>query len=268
MVGRTPDRDKSAQSVGEGPTDSAELQIVLVSETSQTETHVYQRKRLTALERLRVRAWAPRRIRAASRFEARNSSAGDRGIPTAGGEKYAGGISKSIDTIKVYVYLDTDDGAAIDRVLESTDELIGLLGYDGPSDVRTERGSFIRRSEAKIDHRLEYAEVASRLASLQKLAEQYGNDDKQAQVDKQVAEVFSKLIEAIRDVPEACITAGSTLLLKYQVGGQPKIVGRRLTPREVYALEKHPEIQNEPSKTIAALAMAVERITASEKTPG
>lgn len=165
-----------------------------------------------------------------------------------------------IDHFGVYVYLDTDDSEKINQVVSCTDELIDLLGYVGPLDVKIERGSFIRISKATKKHRLKSSDVKVALINLEKLLELYSLDDKQAQVDAKFADVFSRLIDALKDVPSACIRAGSTLILKYETDGHPVIQGRKLTPLEICALEMYPEIQREPSNTIAALAMAVEKI--------
>ena len=135
-----------------------------------------------------------------------------------------------------------------------------MLGFDGPLDVRINRGSWIRKSTARIKSGLTSSEVRARLAQLEQVAELYAIDDKQAQVDAKFASTVSLLIESLKDVPSACVRAGSTLIIKYEIDGKSVIQSRKLTESEAQALEKYPEMQNDPSNLMGVLAMAVERI--------
>lgn len=167
---------------------------------------------------------------------------------------------RAIEEIQVYIYLDTDDEQKINQIVGYTDQLVELLGFAGPIDTKVERGSFIRGSKAKIKNGLTSAEMKEKLASLERIIELYGLDVKQAQVDAQFAGVIVGLLAALKDLPNACIRAGSTLILKYEADGRPVVLSRQLTSLEIRALEKYPEVQKVPSNTIAALAMAVEKL--------
>jgi hypothetical protein len=172
--------------------------------------------------------------------------------------------NEGLDDLSVHIYLDTKDDEKIRQIIADTDRLVDLLGFDGPLEARIERGSIIRRSKATIKDGLTSSEVKARLANLEQALVLYGIDDKQAQVDAKFANVISALIEALKDVPNACIRAGSTFIIKYDNNGCPVLQNRKLTEIEIRALERYPEIQNDPRNAIAAIAMAIEKLEGSD----
>lgn len=159
----------------------------------------------------------------------------------------------------VYVYIDSGDEEQIQKIVNFTDELLGLLGFGSPLDIRVERGSFIRMSRVRRVKGDVTSEVRNRQASLERVAMLYAVDEKQAQVDAKFAAVVGGLVDALKDVPNACIRAGATLLIKYEDGGRQFIQSRKLTDDEIRALERYPEIQNDPRRVLLALAMAVDK---------
>lgn len=169
------------------------------------------------------------------------------------------------DELHVYIYIDTDDDEKIGKIEALTDELVDLLGFDGPLDSRSERGSWIRKSTARIKDGLTSSDVRVRIANLEQMAALYAVDDKQAQVDSKFADVLFRLIDSLKDVPSGCIRAGSTLLVKYEVNGRSIIQSRKLTASETRALEKYPEMQNDPVTLMGALALAVGRLEEESK---
>ena len=169
------------------------------------------------------------------------------------------------DRLYVYIYVDTNDISKIRKIAGLTDELVDMLGFNGPLDIEINRGSWIRKSTARVKRGLTSSDVKARLAHLEQAAELYAIDDKQAQVDAKFASTLSLLIESLKEVPSACVRAGSTLIIKYEINGKAVVQSRKLTERETQALEKYPEIQNDPSNLMGALAMAVEQITEASR---
>ena len=167
--------------------------------------------------------------------------------PKAGGE------------ISVAVYADGSDDANT-RLLAAVDNLVAALGYDGPSDVTTETGSIFRRSVAKAQQALSSDALEQRLHKVERALEIEYLDLKQAEVDGREAEAIATLIAALNNVPRGCARAGSILLIKYPVNGEPAIFTRNLSQLELRALEQYPEIQTRPETALQALAMALENL--------
>jgi hypothetical protein len=160
--------------------------------------------------------------------------------------------------ISVFTFLETDDSHAINRVVDSLDHLVEILGYEGPYDVETDRGSFIRRSRALLLRGLSSREVRERLVKVERALELAGLDARQAEVDIKTAEAVAKLLAALKDVDRAVARAGSVLLIKYPTPQGSVVLTRTLSQLEVRALERYPEIQLNPENTLKALVAAVD----------
>lgn len=189
-----------------------------------------------------------------------------RGGATRGKMRKRGSSGKTAEerptatSLSVSIFLDTEDQGVIEQVLLTVDEIVDFLGYQDRTEIKYEHGSFIQQSRAKIKAFFYSPEVSDRAIKFERALELATLDIKQAEVDKRAGEVAAGLIEALKDVPNACIRAGSTVLIKYAVDGTPVIRSRQLSQLEIRAWEKYPEIQNEPSKFLETLALAVESI--------
>lgn len=170
--------------------------------------------------------------------------------------------------LNVSIFLEANDGEVIEHAVNAVDGLVDYMGYDGPFAIETESGSFLRRSFAAAKKSLTSTEVADRLTKVERALELYTIDAKQIEVDEKAARVVADLMSALKDVPSACIRAGSTLLIKYEQGGRPVVLSRQLSQLEIRAWERFPEIQKEPSKAIEALGLAVEGLDEPEAKSG
>jgi hypothetical protein len=164
------------------------------------------------------------------------------------------------DVISVDAYLDTDDMTAARRVLDALDELAGLLGYEIPTDEEIHRGSFWRSAKAALHRGFAHDEVRNRLIKVERALELVGIEERQASVDVKTAEAVEKLISGLQDIPQACMRAGSLLLVKYQDHQGPVLLVRSMSQLEVRAFERFPEIQQDPRATIEALATAISNL--------
>jgi hypothetical protein len=165
--------------------------------------------------------------------------------------------------ISVFAYLDTDDKKIVSQISAHLDELVDILGYEGPHDVEVDRGSFIRRSRAFLLRGLSSSEVRERLVKVERALELVGLDVRQAEVDVKTADAVAKLLTALNDIDRAVVRAGSVLLIKYATPQGPVVLTRTLSQLEIRALEKYPEIQLNPEHTLRALATAVDTLITS-----
>jgi hypothetical protein len=79
----------------------------------------------------------------------------------------------------------------------------------------------------------------------------------QAEVGSREGETVANLVKALEGVPAACITVGALAILKFEVDGQPRFHARRLSAREMQALERFPDLHKHPEKFFESLADAV-----------
>lgn len=165
--------------------------------------------------------------------------------------------------ISVAVYVDAKEEDVSNRVITAVDQLVEAMGYDGPLDEEIERGSIFRRSRAKAKQVLTSPELQARLVKIERAIELAGLELNQAQVDQREADAVARLLSELRDVPRACVRAGSVVVAKFTTPDGPVIVARTLSQVEIRALEQFPEVQRHPENLLEALAIAVENLSAS-----
>jgi hypothetical protein len=180
------------------------------------------------------------------------------GIPVPEGRAgSAGRDAAGVTEIAVDIYLDTDDRDVAARVFDATDSLVRLLGFDGPFDEQVSYGSIFRRATAVARQAVTNEELLARLIKAERALELRYLERTQAEVDVKQAEAAQRLIGSLAEVPQACLRAGSLLLLKYQDAMGPVVLCRTLSQLELHALERYPEIQKNPRHVLDALATAV-----------
>jgi DNA-binding response OmpR family regulator len=158
--------------------------------------------------------------------------------------------------IAVQIYLDTNDNAAARRVFALVDALAGLAGMRPPYDETIRLGSFWRTAKTTFQRGLASDAVITRLCKVERAIELTYLDTRQSQVDATEAAAAADLFTALADVPRACIRLGSIFLVKYTDPEGPVIHCRNLSPLEMRALDRYPEIQTNPELALEALALA------------
>ena len=118
-------------------------------------------------------------------------------------------------------------------------------------------GSFFRRARAVATEAATSQELRERFIQLEHVIALNSLDSKQAAVNVGEAEAARKLIESIADVPQACLRLGSLLVVKYQDAGGPVLLTKNLSQPEMHALDRSPEILENPRQALDALADAV-----------
>ena len=159
--------------------------------------------------------------------------------------------------IPVGIYLDTDDEATIEQVVQLVDLLVSQLGYEGPLRVTHEHGSFIRYSWAKVKQVLTSDDVKELVGKTEQALQARYLESYRADVDNTIADTIAKLLVALEGAPNACICAGSVLLIKYAGSEGPIILTKHLSPSELGALERFPGIQQDPRRVLESLAIAL-----------
>ncbi|XVU30737.1 hypothetical protein ACQPZJ_24305 [Actinoplanes sp. CA-054009] len=175
----------------------------------------------------------------------------------AGRSGHAGTPTGDVDVPAAVVnaYLATSDEGVARRVFAALDAVAAALGYDRVDEIEVRRGSFWRRARGFASRLRTSEELSSRLIKVERAVELAHLDGRQADINEKEANAVTQLIQSLENVPDACLQVGSLLIIKQtQANGSPTLFSRRLSPMEMRALERYPEIQGNPSKVPAALA--------------
>lgn len=183
-------------------------------------------------------------------------------VPVIGGAVSRKAKLPPMPDLTVDMYLDTDDAVTVAKVIKATQRIANELGYETPRITEVERGSFFARFLAAWKGTKGQKARAFSVEKGKELAqelEQYGRlhiQDKQADVDQKNVSSAVELITATADIPRAAIKTGAVLFLKYPgPDGQPVIISRTLSTREMAIYEKTPTLGQDPSKLEENLAI-------------
>jgi CspA family cold shock protein len=161
------------------------------------------------------------------------------------------------NSMAVTAWLDTSDAVTARKVFDAMDDLVEMLGYHRPTEETIQRGSVWRQATAWLKKTVESDEVNGRLIKVERALELQHLDSKQAEVDSKIGETVGQLIASLEEIPQACLRAGSILLIKYQDERGPILLMRSLSQLEIRAFERYPEIQMRPREALERLGTAV-----------
>lgn len=108
-------------------------------------------------------------------------------------------------------------------------------------------------------------EVAQRLARLERALELKALDSQQAGVDRDEAESAARLIEALRDTPEAVMRMGSLLVIKVTGPGGARVVARTLTTDEMIAVNQKPSLLESPQDLLDLIGSGALHSSANDR---
>jgi hypothetical protein len=163
---------------------------------------------------------------------------------------------------EITIYLDVFDNDAVARVEGACFALSGLLGYDGFELIEYHRASIWERLRGKTNEAASSDVVRRHASEIDQALSNLIVGKQQVEVDGQAAEVIATLTASVSDVANACIRAGSVMLVKFTPPGsdQASLLIRSLSPLELRALEQNPGIQRDPASAIEMLAVTVQAL--------
>jgi hypothetical protein len=100
------------------------------------------------------------------------------------------------------------------------------------------------------------------MAKVQRAIDMHLLHQRQAEINSKEGKTVAELFAALEEVPSACITIGSLVVLKYQVNGTTQLGARQLTDEEIKAVERYPDLHLRPDRFFEGLAEAVACIRA------
>jgi hypothetical protein len=172
------------------------------------------------------------------------------------------------DSMQLAIYADVgEDTEEWRRLFSAGEEVAEALGYARESTLPTEYGSVFQRAFWK---RIATSDEARQYEAMlqQALGLKVAMLD-QAEYDSKQAAAAAGLITSVAAVPTACVKVGSLLLIKYAdpPNGDPVVLVRSLSSREVQALDHYPAMLKNPHTVLDALNMAIAASEPPEITP-
>ncbi|KFL88499.1 hypothetical protein AmDm5_2501 [Acetobacter malorum] len=156
--------------------------------------------------------------------------------------------------VPLRVYLSDTPGSAVEDTSRAINDLLEAYGFEVTDDFPPIHGSWFKRWFAKSKDVLTQPEVAERLQKVERAVELKGLDIPQAEIDAKKADAVSKLMDSVKDVPNAAIQVGSILLIKINTPAGPSIQVRTLTQAELILLENNQKLLASPENIMERLS--------------
>lgn len=156
----------------------------------------------------------------------------------------------------VEIYLDSNDQNNIKNAYKTITDFINNKNLVVEKDLPAEEGSWFKRFFVKTKNIAESEGFKEKKSEVEYGIKLHTITKHQSEVDKNQAEAVSKIIESIKDIPNAAIKIGSLLIVKITVSETPSISAKNLSLKELMMLENTPSLLKNPVQLLENLNQA------------
>lgn len=160
--------------------------------------------------------------------------------------------------VRVYLKDTTPDAKIPERIVQFILNIAETMGFEKAEEFPEESGSWWKRLFLKTKEALTHKEVTDRLDKAERAAELKYLDKPQAEANKSQAEAASSLISALKETNNACVQAGSLLIVKAtSADGNSCVLARTLTLTELKWLEENQALLRDPQQILEHLQRGI-----------
>lgn len=162
-------------------------------------------------------------------------------------------LTKDTPKIPVRIYVSDPDASTTKkvRIRKSVNDIIADQDFVFTNEIADEEGSWWNELLYSAKKKLSEKDVQDRFTKAERAIQVYLLDKHQADADKSEAEAVAALINSLEGVSEACIQAGSLLVVKStNSSGKVVIISRSLTPLEMSYIEKNISMLKNPKEIL------------------
>jgi hypothetical protein len=152
--------------------------------------------------------------------------------------------------VPLRVYLSEVVGNTVDEVSHAIQDVLDAFGLEFADEFPAIKGSWFKKWFAKTAQAMTQSEVTDRLKKLERAVELKGLGQPQAEIDEKQASAAAKLMDALKDTPNAAIQVGSILLIKRLTESGSTMQIRTLTPTELMHLENNQALLMSPENIL------------------
>lgn len=153
--------------------------------------------------------------------------------------------------VRIYVSDPVPSVEELNHLMIALDELSGLVGFEKTGEFPSEQGSWWKQIFYLTKDAVSQERVQKRMTKIeQAIQDQYLNKP-QAEANAHQAEAVSSLVNALKEIPDACIQVGSLLVVKTTgADGKPMVLARTLTAQELKLLEENQPMLRCPDRIL------------------
>ena len=153
--------------------------------------------------------------------------------------------------VRIYVADPIPDQEILNLISNSISHLLEDIGFERSDEFPEETGSWWKKIVFRSKEAISKKELTKKLKKAERAAEIAVLDKPQAEANLCQAQAASDLISSLSNTKNACIQAGSLLVLKTtNKNNESSIIVRTLTPLELEYLEENQAILRKPEKIL------------------
>ena len=152
--------------------------------------------------------------------------------------------------LKVFVSDPVPDRITLEKIVNSIETLLNEEGFERADEFPEETGSWWKKLVLRTKNVATHEQVIDRIKKAERAAEIAILDKPQAEANQCQAEAASSLISSLGEIANACIQAGSLLVVKATNNGKSSIIARTLTPMELKHLEENQAVLRKPGEIL------------------
>jgi hypothetical protein len=153
--------------------------------------------------------------------------------------------------VRIYVSDPVPSSDELSNLLIALDEMSGLIGFEKTGEFPSEQGSWWKQIFYRTQDAVSQEHVQKRLTKVERAIQTNYLDKPQAEANEHQADAVSSLVNALKEVPDACIQVGSLLMVKTtSADGKSMVVARTLTAQELKLLEENQPMLRCPDRIL------------------
>jgi hypothetical protein len=153
--------------------------------------------------------------------------------------------------VRVYISDPVPSPEELRNLTNALDELSEFAGFEKTGEFPSEQGSWWKQLFYRTKDTVSQEGVQRRITKVEQAIQTNYLDKPQAEANAHQAEAVSALVNALKEIPEACIQVGSLLMVKTTgIDGRPMVVARTLTAQELKLLEENQPMLRCPDRIL------------------
>lgn len=166
--------------------------------------------------------------------------------------------------VRIYVSDPLPSQNTLNKLASSVEDLLREENFEKTDEFPDESGSWWKRFVLRTKGVATSKEVAERLKKAERATEIAILDKPQAEANQCQAQAAASIISSLSETTNACVQAGSLLVVKATTNGNSAVVVRTLTPLELKRLEENQSLLRKPEQILEWLQHSCEKQLTSQ----
>ena len=152
--------------------------------------------------------------------------------------------------VRIYISDPVPSANELNALMSALDEFSGLIGFEKTGEFPSEQGSWWKQIFYRTKDAVSQKSVHDGLIKVEQAIQTHYLDKPQAEANAHQAQAVCVLVNALKEIPEACIQVGSLLLVKITGNGKTMVIARTLTAKELKLLEENQPMLGCPDRIL------------------